>query len=200
MKINVFHGGIMKTVLLAMFLTAFTDAAFALNLVDDPKFPYAGAKQAYESARVPRLEELTGKWMLTGFVREKSSSDAGYWPDGKYKVDGQPGYFMQIIEISSTMDIFGNEMLSSKESVVGVETGKVYEERLPIPGYVAKAEAVFNYNMSNSCPAILECRMVDKLAVLLCRHSSLEKKSNCSAKHAWAYTVFNKVPPKPSFQ
>lgn len=186
----------MKTVLLTMFLTVFANAAFAMNLTEDPRFPYTGAKQAYESARSLQSKELIGKWMTTGVARKKGNSKDGYWPDGKFEIDGQPGYFMEIYDISSITDVFGNEVISTKLDLVGVETGKVYGESSFLTGYITATEVVLNYKMSG-CPAVAECRMVDKLDMLLCRLSSVEEK-NCSAKPAWAYIGLNRVP-QPNF-
>jgi len=144
---------------------------------ESPMFSFQSAREAFESARVPTLEEVAGKWLVVGNVHKYSGSDSGdgYWPDGKFTFPAHgPGYYLDIVAISRPKaDVFGKIHATWQEKVVGAGSGKVYENFGPYRGISSSVGFKVGSNT---------CRIVQANHMLLC-----EKGAN-------AFVGFKKLP------
>lgn len=148
-------------------------------------FSYAAAERAYATASVPPKEAFAKEWIAIGAVYGSSSEHSKdyYTPDGKFQMDGYPGYFQYIHTYTQSKDAFGNEIYSRTSQIVGFETGKVYERYGPDAGMLTPFAYVFDTpERDSACAQHWECRLVEVTPgpMILCAGFITDKRKSCA--------------------
>lgn len=177
-----------------LFLTVLaSSSAFAAEglLGPDQRFSFEGAKAAFESAQPPDAAGLVGMWLFVGraTIPPADSSEDGYWPDGKFPIQGQSGFFFYDIsfaEAEKEPDAFGNVFLVLTAKLLGAETGRVYdtftrEGRLTETGfrYPVKGNGIYTIEVN--------CKVVQKTGVLLCENKYNDSRAGSRNGKVFGY-------------
>lgn len=170
----------MKGFLILLF--SLSSVSFAANrLANDPRFTYPAAGGAFQTATVPIVSDLVGTWTLIGIAAHPAvakDSGAGYWPDGRYELEGASGYYKTAWQVTETVDTFGNTVLSNTYSTIGAETGKVYSTVGPYSGVLNSEGYVYDQEASASrCASSIICRLSKD--TLLCQYRIDDRTSGC---------------------
>ena len=160
----------------------FVPASEAVEWTNDPRFSFPSAMEAFAAAAVPRSEDILGDWMRVGIALGANVTDSsgGYWPDGKYKVEGYSGTFISLFHFTSSTDGLGREAIAMKARTIGGETGKVHESWGPFTGVLNATGYVVNHERTGAfCAAQWVCRIVQAQSMLLCQAVNKDSRRPC---------------------
>ncbi len=171
----------MKNIFIFKFLFAGLLVMSQLALADDPQFPFAAADTAFSTAVPPASSQLQGQWTLIGLASNPQNTDdlSGYWPDGKFQLPNETGYFYQQAIISNGTTAFGTPSITWDEKRIGVETGHVYSEFLSSGSITSTGAQLDTPPTDTICAELEECRFVQAQSMLLCRLIITDTRRSC---------------------
>lgn len=174
--------------LAVLFLGIVAFGATGIWAACNPQFRFNDAAAAFSAARAPTAQEIVGRWEMTGtcfsddsqYIGGNGWPTSGYWADGKVTIPGEGGFFNVFFDLSAQGDAFGGQTISLNETLVGVETGKVYQNFAGSMAMTSTGLIDANVGGGANCAETIECRLVDKAHMLLCATTMTDSRRKCA--------------------
>lgn len=170
------------------------------ELPDDfVSFTYPSAEIAFQNARVPTAQELTGEWLVTGIANPNFGK---YWSNGRRTFPNVYGRFNDISKFSELTDVLGAKLTTRVDASLLADTGKV--TRGPTtkfqvsisPNGATSLAAFFLPSTPDFCLVNDVCRIIEATGDLLCAQYALAPQAcrpyKVPQEKAMTYTIRKK--------
>ena len=193
----------MKLFYLCLSILYITSNAHA----NSPDFSYSAADTAFSAGQVPTANLVSGNWYLIGVASNPDQSNliSGYWPDGKFTLPYNSGYFFQKASLTSGSDAFGNPSITWSERRYGAESRKIYHEYDGSGSINATLGLVIETQQTETvCAQHGVCKLIPAQSMLLCQLTVTDGRRECrhdnSENNLVSYMAYKQLNPAPRME